>query len=161
MAGISNFLKSLSETGWDALLLVSQDLQDSTAPGRIRNLESYAKSLRDEIDEVNRKRDALGQKVDNLDDLLDLVDVRAKADPDDMEVGLLRDVLLGWRASLRADIEALRPDEKLRKKYDTERKCDLLKRLRTTVDSLNRLIVEANPPSRVRTTCVPKKERAR
>lgn len=161
MAGISDFLESLSETGWDTLLMVSQDLQDSTAPGRIRNLESYAKSLRDEIDEVNRKRDALGQKVDNLDDMLDLVDARAEADPDDMEMSLLRDVLLGWRASLRAEIEALRPDEKLRKKYDTERKHDLLKQLRTTVEALNRRILEANPSRKAQVTCAHQKVKAR
>lgn len=161
MAGITHFLQSLRNPDWDAVVLVFQDLQDSTAPDRIRTLENYARTLRGEIDEVNRKRDVLGQKVDNLNLLLGLVDKQITDDPSDLELTLLRDVLQGWRASLRAEIAGLRPDNKLKKRDDTERKCDLLKRLRTTVDSLNRLIVEANPPSRVRSTCVPKKERAR
>lgn len=160
MAGIADFLSSLSETEWDAVLMVSQDLQDSAAPERIRALRNYAKTLREEIDAVNRRRDALGQKVENLNALLVLLDAEIKhgEQQGDIELGLLRDVLLGWRASLRAEIEALRPDEKLKKKYDTERKRDLLRQLRGTVEALNRLISEANPPERAQVTCTPKKK---
>ena len=156
MAGIADFLNSLTETGWDSVLLVSQDLQDSTSPKRILNLENFARTLRTEIDAVNQKRDALGHKVENLDALLNHLDAQIKDAPNDIELGLLRDVLLGWRSSLRADIEAMRPDDKLRKKYDTERKSDLLKKLRNTVEGFNRLIIAANPPNRVQVACTPK-----
>lgn len=160
MAGIADFLNSLTETEWDSVLMVSQDLQDSTAPERIRSLNNYAKTLREEIDRENRKRDALGQKVENLNALLTLLDAEIEhgEQRESVEVRLLRDVLLGWRASLRMEIEALRPEEKLKKRYDTERKRDLLKQLRDTVESLNHLIIDANPPERVQVACTPKKK---
>lgn len=162
MAGIADFLSSLSETEWDAVLMVSQDLQDSTSPERVRALRNYAKTLRDEIDAVNRKRDALGQKVENLNALLALLDAEIEhgEQRDDLELGLLRDVLLGWRASLRSEIESLRPDEKLRRRYDTERKHDLLRQLQGTVAALNGLIADANPPEGVQVACTPPKRRA-
>lgn len=157
MAGIADFLNSLSETEWDSVLMVSQDLQDSTAPKRILSLQNFAKTLREEIDRENRKRDTLGQKVENLNNLLVLLDseIDHGKQGESVELSLLRDVLLGWRSSLRSEIEALRPDEKLKKRYDTERKRDLLTQLQTTVTSLNRLIMDANPPERVQVACTP------
>ncbi len=75
--------------------------------------------------------------------------------PDDLEVRLLRDVLVGWRTSLKAEIEGMRPTSKLAKKYDTERKLDLLTRLRETVDGLNALILQARDQGQVHTVCTP------
>jgi hypothetical protein len=163
--GILDFLVSVlqddSEKRWDAILLVAQDLQSSTAPERLNSLQNYVETLTAEIDQVNRKRDAKGQEAANIDEMLPILDGWITDHPDDLEVRLLRDVLVGWRASLKSEIEALRPDTKLHKKYDTERKLDLLTRLRETVDGLNARLRQARDGG-VHMQCTPKtKEKAR
>lgn len=150
MAGITDFLQNLfsldaGEVRCDALLRVVDDLQDSTAPDRLRNLRQYVETLTGEINRINRRRDTLGQRVANLDAIVPLLDEWLAAHSDDLEMRLLKDVLFGWRTYLHSQIEESRPGEKLRKRYDTERKLTLLDQLRDTVEALNRKIAEARP----------------
>jgi predicted nucleic acid-binding Zn-ribbon protein len=136
MAGIRDFLKVLPDTRLDFVVNVITDLQDSTSGARIEKLRQFLSALTFEIDGINRKRDALGQKVANIDTLLPILDENLKSSPD-LEMELLRNTLLGWRASLKGEIAELRPNGKLEKKYDTERKRDLLIQLQSVASQLN------------------------
>lgn len=150
MAGIDDFLQNLfsldtGEVRCDALLRVVDDLQDSTSPDRLRNLQQYVETLTGEINKVNRRRDTLGQRVANLDAIMLPLEEWLVDHPDDLEVRLLKDVFLGWRTFLHSQIEESRPSEKLRKRYDTDRKLTLLLQLRDTVEALNQKIVMVRP----------------
>lgn len=140
---IPDFLSRLNEVEWDGFLMVVNDLQDGTAPDRLQVLGRFVHTLRREIDEVNSRRDALGQRVANIDSVLPCLDRHLAAAPGDLEARLLRDVLAGWRISLKSEIEEMRPDSKMEKKDSAARKLDLLTRLGETVRELNRAILGA------------------
>lgn len=152
---IPDFLSRMNEVEWDAFLMVVADLQDGTAPDRLQALGRFVHTLRREIDEVNARRDALGQRVANIDAAAPVLDRHLAAAPDDLESRLLRDVLAGWRLSLKAEIEELRPDGKMGKKDDAARKLDLLTRLSDTVRALNRAVLAARPGDRARPADAP------
>jgi hypothetical protein len=136
MSGISDFLSRLSEPQWDSVLLVIQELQDSAAPERMESLRKFLVSLNVEIDQINRKRDVLGQKADNIKAVVFMIEGYLKGNPD-LEVELLKNVLVMWESSLRLEIAELRPSEKLEKKYDTERKRNFLVQIQALVSNLN------------------------
>jgi hypothetical protein len=155
MPGIEGFLKELPEAQWDVVVQVMNDLRDSTSPDRVESLRQFLQTLNREIDAINRKRDAIGQKVDNIDALLPVIDGCRK--PDDLELNLFRNLLLGWRASLKAEIIESRPEGKLEKKYDTERKRDLLQQLAGLVQQLSGVMADARKP-KVQSLCTPPTE---
>ena len=136
MPGVSGFLKSLPEVRWDSVLSVMHDLQDSTSHERIESLRHFLNTLTREIDQINRKRDALGHKVANIDALIPPLETYLKTNSDDLEVELFKNILLGWRANLKTEISELRPNGKLEKKYDTEKKRELLIQLQSLVSKL-------------------------
>jgi len=128
--------QSLTDTQWDSMVRVVQDLQDSTSAERLSSLRSFLASLTKEIDLINKRRDALGQKIENIDAAVSVLDAHIRDDPQNMEAVLFRFILIMWRGQLKVDITDLRPTEKLEKKYDAERKRDLLTQLQALVSSL-------------------------
>jgi hypothetical protein len=143
MSGLKNWMESMSGPHKDTLVQVVQDLQDSTSPDRLESLRQFLSTLTREIEAINRKRDAMGQKVSNIDVLLPLLDEQVRANPDNLEVDLFRNMLVVWRSALKTEIAEMRPDGKLEKKYDTERKRDLLGQLQGVVVQLSRCMSEA------------------
>jgi hypothetical protein len=153
MSGISAFLSGLSEQEWDVMFQVSQDLQDSTSIERLNSLRQFLQTLSREIDHINRKRDALGYKVDNIDALLPMIHRYLEKNPDDLEIELFKNVLSAWRSSLKSEITSMRPNGKLDKKYDTEQKRSLLIQMSELVKRLNEKIAESNNDSKAQTIC--------
>lgn len=147
MAGITDFLKALPEMKWDSVVNVMHDLQDSTSQERIESLRRFLQDLNREIDQINRKRDALGQKVANIDQLIPTIENAVRVNPS-LELELFKNVLLGWKAALKAEISELRPNGKLEKKYDTERKRDLLIQLQSLVGQLSQHMTVVRPSAR-------------
>lgn len=137
MSGIRDFFQSFSETQGDVLVQMMNDLQDSTSSLRMDNLQKFLTTLNHEIDEINKKRDALGHKVENIEAFLSLLEDRISKHRD-IELDLLHSLLLHWRMSLKLEIEELRPQAKLEKKYDTERKYDTLTELKEAATHLVR-----------------------
>ena len=146
MAGISDFLTALKETEWDILLQVMHDLQDGTSPERLESQRQFLASLTREIDAINKKRDALGQKVENVDVLMPILDDQIRKNPC-MELELFRSMLAAWRSSLKTEINETRPNGKLEKKYDTERKRDFLIQLQSISTTLGKTVSEVKRPA--------------
>jgi ABC-type transporter Mla subunit MlaD len=137
MGGIQEFLGSLSETQWDSVVRVMQDLQDSASAERLESLRAFLASLTREIDSINRRRDALGQKIENIDAFLRTLDEFVRKNDDNIEVVLFRSILVLWKSQLRSEVAALRPSDKLEKKYDTERKREMLTQVSDLVASMS------------------------
>jgi hypothetical protein len=157
MAGLSDFLKTLPEARWDSVVNVMHDLQDSTSPERVESLRQFLGTLTNEINQINRKRDALGQKVANIDAFIPVVDEFLKQHQD-LEVDLFKNVLLSWKAMLKSEISELRPNGKLEKKYDTERKRDTLTQLGGLLTQLNQRMKDSNRKSADNLRVEPSKE---
>jgi len=151
MSGIRDFFQSLSESQGDVLVQMMNDLQDSTSALRMDNLQKFLTTLNHEIDEINRKRDALGHKAENIEAFLSLLEERIK-NHKDIELDLLHSLLLHWRMSLKLEIEELRPQTKLEKKYDTERKYDTLTELK---EAAVHLVREMGVLNKAQSNCAP------
>lgn len=136
MAGIREFFQALTDTQWDSMVRVVQDLQDSSSVERLESLRNFLLNLTKEIDTINRRRDALGQKVENIGAMITSIDAYLKENPTNIEVILFRFILVMCRSFLRGEVVELRPSEKLEKKYDTERKREILLNLQSLVSSL-------------------------
>lgn len=143
MAGISDFLSSLRDTEWDILMQVMNDLSDSTSPERLDSLRQFLKTITREIDQINQKRDALGHRRDNADALIGILESRLRATPN-VELMLFKNMLVNWKATLQTEIAESRPDLKLEKKYDTEKKRNLLVELQPIVTKLGESLSELN-----------------
>lgn len=137
MPGIYEFFKELSDTQWDGVVRVMQDLQDSSSAERIESLRGFLVSLTREIDNINRRRDALGQKIENIDAFLRTLDEYMGKNPQNVEASLFRSILVLWKSQLRSEVASLRPSDKLEKKYDTERKREMLTQISALVSSLS------------------------
>jgi hypothetical protein len=153
MSGISTFLSELSEHEWDVMFQVSQDLQDSTSQERLNSLKQFLQTLSREIDHINRKRDALGHKVDNIDAIFPMIHRYLEKNPGDLEIELFKNVLSAWRSSLKSEITSMRPNGKLDKKYDTEQKRSLLIQMSELVRHLNGKLAESNDSPGPQTIC--------
>ena len=66
-----------------------------------------------------------------------MLDAHIKANPANVEATLFRSILVLWKSQLKIEVSDLRPSEKLEKKYDTERKRELLSQLQVLVSSLS------------------------
>lgn len=154
--GLSEFLLAAHEADRDDVLRVAHDLQDSTAPDRLASLRRFLDSLTHEIDGINARREAVGHKISNLDAALGQIAGWLETHPEDAEVRLFQGVLVTWRATLRAEIDSLRPSGKLEKKYDTERKLEMLQVLQQTAGLLNERLLAIS--HRLQTVCSPKPE---
>lgn len=137
MSGIYEFFRGLSDTQWDGVVRVMQDLQDSSSAERIESLRGFLVSLTREIDNINRRRDALGQKIENIDAFLRTLDEYIGKNPQNVEASLFRSILVLWKSQLRSEVASLRPSDKLEKKYDTERKREMLTQISSLVFSLS------------------------
>lgn len=154
--GLSDFLLAAHEADRDDVLRVAHDLQDSAAPERLASLQRFLDTLTHEINGINARREAAGHKVSNLDAALGQIAGWLETRPEDAEVRLFQGVLIAWRATLRAEMDEMRPAGKLEKKYDTERKLEVLQVLQRTAGLLNeRLLVISH---RLQTVCSPRPE---
>jgi len=143
MSGIYEFFRDLSETQWDSVVRVIQDLQDSASTERLESLRAFLASLTREIDNINRRRDALGQKIENIDAFMRTLDDYTRKNPDNVEAVLFRSILTLWKSQLRSEVADLRPSDKLEKKYDTERKRELLTQISALVSSISTQMTDA------------------
>ena len=151
MGSIGDFVGSLTDAQHDAFMRVVQDLQDSAAPDRLETIRQFLTTLIREIEAVNKKRDAMGQKVANIDVLLPVLDdtLHAGGDP---ALEMFRTFLVAWRFTLKEEIAQTRPAAKLEKKLDTERKLDLLASVQPLVAALTR---EADAAAKPRERAAP------
>ena len=147
MAGLTDFLKSLGEASQGDVLRVAHDLQDSTTPERLTSLQHFVQTISREIDAINARREALGHKVNNIEVALTQIEEWLGSHPDDVEMHLLSGVLTTWRGTLKAEMDEMRPTGKLEKKYDAERKMEVLRVLQETAGLLNErlLAMRADP----------------
>jgi len=127
MSGVRKLYESLSEPSRDLFVAVASDLQGSASPHRIEKLEEYQKKLKQEIDRVNWRRESLGGALNNVTSLLQRVDAFIAEHGDDLELLCFRNHLERLAMDIREEINAMKPEEKLAKKYDVGRKITLLK----------------------------------
>lgn len=137
---IQEFVGALTDNEIDILSQVLTDLQDSSAKERIGKLSQFLQQLNTEIDQINRRRDSLGVKVRSLTDFVKILDEYMKKRGQSLELMLLKNFCVEWRAELKKEIEDSRPAAKLEKKYEVERKLDSLSLIQDLIPLLGQEI---------------------
>lgn len=127
MPSVKAFYEALSSARKDVFTALAADLQSSSREEKQRRLKEFLEELKREIDEINSRRKALGDMLDNV-KVIRLEADRA-LDPKqggkaELELELFRNALLQLEHDLKDEIAELRPDRKLEKKYDVARRIE-------------------------------------
>jgi len=129
MGGVKAFYEKLSGREKDVFTAMTTDLQASSRKEKVVRLQEFLAQLKSEIDEINRRRKAAGDMLDNV------VIIRLAADrgldpvkggTPDLDLELLRDYLVALEQGLKEEIAELRPERKLEKKFDVARRIESL-----------------------------------
>lgn len=126
MSELKTFYDGLSETNKEVFARMAGDLHTSSPQAKIEHLEDFLRQLKREIDEINRRREALGAALNNVVKMKEEM-VRIPPDKSDLEVELMRSFLLERELELRTEIDALKPENKLEKKFDVLKRISRMK----------------------------------
>lgn len=135
MGSLKRFYEGLSDTRKDLFAQLANDLRTNASEEKMGRLRLFMQQLKSEIEEINRRRKALGEMLDNVVRIREDAARVLEKDPD-IELLLFRDYLTALELDLRGEIEALRPDNKLEKKCDVSKRLKLLAIRRGLSDKL-------------------------
>lgn len=138
MPGVKGLYEGLGPTDRELFIALVTDLAGSSRPEKINRLKEFLSELRTEIDEINRRRHALGAQLDNVAAVRRLAEqsLALKGDKLDLELELFKDQLVATEESLKQEIADTRPDRKLEKKMDVSRRISALQARAALADTL-------------------------
>jgi hypothetical protein len=145
---VKAFYDAVPSTTKDLLVTVIGDLQGSSRAEKIQRLEDFLKVVRQDIDDINRRRKVAGQRLDNVTALLAEVNKTLERMPD-LETELFRDALLFVEQELKREIADLRPERKLAKKFDVARRIEHLKMRQQLARRLQEVLGKGTPAEAV------------
>ena len=145
MATVRDFYSALPDAVKDLFVSVANDMQTSAPNDKIERLRLFLSQLKAEIDQINRRRQALGTQLNNVEYLLRELD-KFMADGGDFELQLFKGSLNALANELKGEIAALKPDNKLQKKFDVARRIEaLLHRQRTAAHLIDGIVKPCTP----------------
>lgn len=125
MPGIVEFYGALSNTSKDVFLSVANDLHASSPAGKIARLSAFMTELKEEIDQINKRRKNIGEQLSNVEMLIAEVTKYLETN-ENLELVMFRESLLNIASQLKTEIFLLKLDNKLAKKFDVVRRRDAL-----------------------------------
>lgn len=144
------FYEKLSGTSKDVFAALAADLQSSSRTDKLTRLQAFLATLKQEIDEINARRQALGNMLDNVRAVRAAVDqsLAAQRGRPDLELSLFHDALIALESDLDDEILEMRPRSKLEKKYNVARKIKKLQTWQRLARMLQEDVLgkEPNPP---------------
>ena len=123
---VMEFFKGLSTSQQDIFVSVATDLQTSAPPDKIKRLSDFHSKLKNEIDQINRRRQSLGGVLNNINTLLKFLEDYIRNNGESLDTIMFRNNLQKVSADLKAEIASLKPEKKLVKKFDVARRKESL-----------------------------------
>jgi hypothetical protein len=124
-SSVRDFYEGLTDAQKDLFLSVTTDLQTSAPEEKLERLQNFHGQLKSEINAINKRRQGLGEVLNNVESLMKLVESRGNGE-DDLELAMFLGALQKVSADLKAEIAALKPEKKLEKKFDVARRMESL-----------------------------------
>lgn len=124
-SSVRDFFAGLTDAQKDLFLSVTTDLQSSAPEDKLERLRNFHSQLKKEIDSINKRRQGLGEVLNNVESLMKLLSKHME-DNDDLELSMFLGALQKVTADLKAEIAALKPEKKLEKKFDVARRMESL-----------------------------------
>lgn len=116
------FWEELTDTAKDTLAEMLRDLSSEASETKLDRIKKELDSLRREINRTNSRREQLSAKLERVDAVLDRVNKVVEAGSASVDMLLFQNVLFGIRSELKREIGVLRPDDRLRKKFEKARR---------------------------------------
>ncbi len=126
MEDLKMFFESLGDAQQDHFMSAVNFMQSSAHPDRIEKLECFLETLKKEINRINDRRSYLSSQVQNLQKILEKLDMFLRT-KQSTELVLLRNSLDRLIDTLRGEVDSLKPEGKLLKKFDVAQKLKSLK----------------------------------
>jgi len=130
--GVKDFFESMSESNKDLFYTVVNSIQASAPKDKIDRLDNFLQQLRKEIDQTNAHRQMLGSQVHQIEQVIKHLVSYAEQDTS-LEISLFLTTLQKIVNDLKIEIAALRPENKLEKKFDVARRKESLEQRRNLV----------------------------
>lgn len=139
---IQTFLERLHGAEGDKFSDLVNVLRSSASQERIESLRDFQINLRDEIDKINDRRAVLGDELKIIEDAVTALHkyVDHVEGAEDADVRTFLAFLNQTTAIIREEIAEMRPDNKLRKKFEVTQKLQTLIDRRRIADSLYQII---------------------
>ena len=123
---VKTFFESLSDVQRDMFLSVATDLQATSPSDKIERLRVFHNQLKAEIDQINKRREALGGVLSNVEALLRYLAAYLRDHGETFELLLFRGSLQKFVEDLKMEVAALKPEKKLAKKFDVAKRRESL-----------------------------------
>lgn len=119
---LPEFWGGLSDTARDTLAEMLRDLSSEASEVKLERIKKELDSLRKEINRTNSRREHLSAKLERVDAVLENVNKVVESGEAGVDLLLFQNVLFGIRSELKREIGVLRPDDRLRKKFEKARR---------------------------------------
>ena len=141
---LSEHLSAVPDGDREQFARMVQTLQAAASPGKIGRLTEFLGKLRKEIDDINSRRSLIGEDLDLVEREAAKIRKRLAECPDSPELSLTLSFLQNASMYLRAEIEEQRPDNKLAKKADVQRRITFLTETQRAAQALCDALAQAN-----------------
>ena len=122
---VKDFYNSLTGASKDIFASVVNEMQSSAPEDKIERLTVFLNQLKLEIDAINKRRQAIGSQLNNIETLLKDLE-RYQETNNGLELQLFHGSLISLINQFKGEISSLKPENKLQKKFDVARKREAL-----------------------------------
>lgn len=140
MSRVKDFYKQLPDADRDLFAAMAHGMMNSAPPEKLERLRTFHSQLKMEIDEINKRRQALGGELNNVEAMVKDLD-KFVTKGDSLELQLFRAQLLELAEQIKMEVAAMKPEEKLVKKHDLSKKLAMLTQRRALAQGLLKEVV--------------------
>lgn len=122
---VKDFYNSLTGASKDIFASVVNEMQSSAPADKIERLTVFLNQLKMEIDAINKRRQAIGSQLNNIETLLKDLEKYQETN-NGLELQLFHGSIVSLINQFKSEIASLKPENKLQKKFDVTRKREAL-----------------------------------
>jgi len=142
MSRVKDFYRQLSDSDRDLFAAMANGMTNSAPQEKLERLRTFHSQLKLEIDEINKRRQALGVDLNNVEAMIKDIDKFIAKEGDSLELQLFRAQMVEMAEQIKVEVAAMKPEEKLAKKHDLSRKLAMLTQRRALAQGILREIVD-------------------
>jgi len=127
---------------------MANGMVNSAPPEKLERLRTFHSQLKLEIDEINKKRQALGVDLNNVETMIKDLDKFIAKEGDGLDLQMFRAHLVETAEQIKVEVAAMKPEEKLTKKHDLAKRLAMLEQRRALAQGLLREVINGDGAAR-------------
>lgn len=120
------FYDTLPESKKDILVQFANMLQSSAPPEKLERLRDFHAQLKEEIEAINRRRKAIADDLASAETIMAEIEQYTRKGNENADTATFQAYLTELIFTMKQEVEDLRPDNKLKKKFDVQKRIRLL-----------------------------------